>query len=71
MGSTIKSKGSLGDRWIIRKTMMLAQQLYEGIDVGSEGTVGLITYMRTDSVRIADSARKEASEYIVEKYGKE
>ena len=44
-----------------RKTMMLAQQLYEGIDLGKkEGTVGLITYMRTDSTRISDSAKAEA-----------
>ncbi len=55
-----------------RKTMMLAQQLYEGIDLGKkQGTVGLITYMRTDSTRISDSAKIEASGYIEEKYGKE
>ncbi|GIN18955.1 MAG TPA: type I DNA topoisomerase [Bacillus bacterium] len=54
-----------------KKTMMLAQQLYEGIDLGKEGTVGLITYMRTDSTRISDIAVKEASEYITEQYGKE
>ena len=45
-----------------RKTMMLAQQLYEGIDLGKkQGTVGLITYMRTDSTRISDSAKAEAA----------
>ncbi|MFC4409228.1 type I DNA topoisomerase [Chungangia koreensis] len=54
-----------------RKTMMLAQQLYEGIDIGKEGTVGLITYMRTDSTRISDTAKKEASDYIEREYGKE
>ncbi|MEB2298129.1 type I DNA topoisomerase [Lysinibacillus xylanilyticus] len=55
-----------------KKTMMLAQQLYEGIDVGKkEGTVGLITYMRTDSTRISDTAKKEAVAYIESKYGKE
>jgi DNA topoisomerase I len=54
-----------------KKTMMLAQQLYEGIDIGNEGTVGLITYMRTDSVRISDSARKEAADYITGQFGKE
>ncbi len=54
-----------------KKTMMLAQQLYEGIDIGKEGTVGLITYMRTDSTRISDLAQKEASEYIVDSFGKE
>ncbi|MGD6965043.1 type I DNA topoisomerase [Rossellomorea vietnamensis] len=54
-----------------KKTMMLAQQLYEGIEIGKEGTVGLITYMRTDSTRISEVAQKEASEYITEKYGSE
>jgi len=55
-----------------KKTMMLAQQLYEGIDVGKkEGTVGLITYMRTDSTRISDTAKAEANAYIESKYGKE
>lgn len=51
------------------KTMMLAQQLYEGIDIGSEGTVGLITYMRTDSVRISPAAREEAERFILQVYG--
>lgn len=51
------------------KTMSVAQQLYEGVDLGKEGTVGLITYMRTDSTRIAASAQEEAKEYIVDKYG--
>ncbi len=54
-----------------RKTMMLAQQLYEGIDLGKEGTVGLITYMRTDSTRISESAQKEALEYIAGEYGEQ
>lgn len=51
------------------KTMSVAQQLYEGVDLGKEGTVGLITYMRTDSTRIAESAQTEAKEYIIGKYG--
>ncbi|MBP1904199.1 DNA topoisomerase-1 [Paenibacillus turicensis] len=51
------------------KTMSVAQQLYEGVDLGKEGTVGLITYMRTDSTRIAESAQTEAKEYIAHKYG--
>ncbi|MCE5168045.1 type I DNA topoisomerase [Paenibacillus profundus] len=51
------------------KTMSVAQQLYEGVDLGKEGTVGLITYMRTDSNRVAPSAQEEASEYIKEQYG--
>ncbi|MFJ7648130.1 type I DNA topoisomerase [Lysinibacillus sp. NPDC097279] len=55
-----------------KKTMMLAQQLYEGIDIGKkEGTVGLITYMRTDSTRISETAKTEAVSYIETKYGKE
>ncbi|OJG19288.1 DNA topoisomerase 1 [Enterococcus canis] len=54
-----------------RKTMMVAQQLYEGINIGKEGTVGLITYMRTDSTRIADSAKAEAASFIEDSYGKE
>lgn len=52
-----------------KKTMMLAQQLYEGIDLGKEGTVGLITYMRTDSTRISELAQGEAREYITGEYG--
>ncbi|MGO0061734.1 type I DNA topoisomerase [Brevibacillus fluminis] len=51
------------------KTMMLAQQLYEGIDLGKEGTVGLITYMRTDSTRISQTAQNEAKEFILSTYG--
>lgn len=54
-----------------RKTMMVAQQLYEGISLGKQGTVGLITYMRTDSTRLADSAKAEAAQFIEETYGKE
>ncbi|NNU89401.1 MULTISPECIES: type I DNA topoisomerase [Anoxybacillus] len=52
-----------------RKTMMVAQQLYEGIDLGSEGTVGLITYMRTDSTRVSESAQQEAMQYIEQTFG--
>lgn len=51
------------------KTMAVAQQLYEGVTLGTEGSVGLITYMRTDSTRIAQSAREEARQYIEQKYG--
>lgn len=55
-----------------KKTMMLAQQLYEGIELSKkEGAVGLITYMRTDSTRISDTAKTEAKSYIETKYGKE
>ncbi|MGE8079170.1 type I DNA topoisomerase [Peribacillus loiseleuriae] len=54
-----------------RKTMMLAQQLYEGIELGKEGTIGLITYMRTDSTRISDSAKEEVRSFIGNAYGQE
>jgi DNA topoisomerase-1 len=56
-------------RFSPKKTMMLAQQLYEGIELGQEGPVGLITYMRTDSVRIAPEAQSEALSYIRGQYG--
>ncbi|MDD3840423.1 MAG: type I DNA topoisomerase [Clostridia bacterium] len=52
-----------------KKTMLIAQQLYEGIDIKGEGTVGLVTYIRTDSVRVSNEARKQAKEYILEQYG--
>lgn len=54
-----------------KRTMKIAQELYEGIDVGEEGTVGLITYMRTDSTNVAEAAQKEALEYIGQKFGHE
>lgn len=53
------------------KTMSVAQQLYEGVDLGKEGTVGLITYMRTDSTRISQTAQEEAGEFIKGHYGDE
>lgn len=53
------------------KTMMIAQQLYEGLDVAGHGTVGLITYMRTDSTRISNEAQEEAKKIILDKYGKD
>lgn len=54
-----------------KKIMMIAQQLYEGIELGTEGSVGLITYMRTDSTRISEEALQAAREYIFVNYGKE
>ncbi len=54
-----------------KKTMRLAQGLYEGIQLGREGNVGLITYMRTDSVRISDQAKAQAESYILANYGKD
>ncbi len=55
----------------IKKAMLIAQQLYEGINLGSKGNTGLITYMRTDSVRVSDEAKSEAKKYIEKNYGKE
>ncbi len=52
-----------------KRTMKIAQELYEGIDIGDEGTVGLITYMRTDSTNVAQAAQDEALKYIEEKFG--
>ncbi|MER2063088.1 MAG: type I DNA topoisomerase [Alkalibacterium sp.] len=54
-----------------RKTMMIAQQLYEGISLGKGGTTGLITYMRTDSTRLSDTAKQEAHEVILKEFGEE
>ena len=54
-----------------RRTMAIAQQLYEGVDVAGEGTVGLITYMRTDSLRISEEALSAAKSFILGRYGKD
>ena len=54
-----------------RRTMSIAQQLYEGVDITGEGTVGLITYMRTDSLRLSDEATAAAKEFIISRYGAE
>ncbi len=69
--STLQQDASRRLGFSTRKTMVIAQQLYEGIDIKGEGTVGLITYIRTDSTRISDEARKETEDYIVENYGKQ
>ncbi len=58
-------------RFSVKKTMMLAQRLYEGIELGSEGSVGVITYMRTDSVRISNDALSEVRHYISANFGKD
>lgn len=58
-------------RFTSKKTMTLAQQLYEGLDIGKEGPVGLITYMRTDSTRISNEAAEEARQVIRERFGEE
>ncbi|MBL0388899.1 type I DNA topoisomerase [Tumebacillus sp. ITR2] len=67
--STLQQEAARKLNFRAAKTMSLAQQLYEGIDIGEEGTVGLITYMRTDSVRISPVAQEEAREYIIESFG--
>lgn len=54
-----------------RKTMMIAQQLYEGMEISGHGTVGLVSYIRTDSVRISDEARTAAKDFITSQYGSE
>lgn len=69
--STLQQEAARKLNFKARKTMMLAQQLYEGIDLKRQGTVGLITYMRTDSTRISQTAKDEAKSYVEEKYGTE
>ena len=69
--STLQQEASRKLRFSPSRTMRVAQQLYEGIDIGSEGTVGLITYMRTDSTRVASEAQTEARSYIESAYGKQ
>lgn len=69
--STMQQEASRRLRFSSAQTMALAQQLYEGLAVGEEGSVGLITYMRTDSTKVARTAVTEAREYIEEKYGKD
>ena len=71
--STLQQEAARKLNFRAKKTMMIAQQLYEGIDLGKKagGITGLITYMRTDSTRISDTARNEAVQYIEEKYGKD
>ena len=69
--STLQQAAAYHLRFSAARTMKLAQDLYEGQEIGSEGRVGLITYMRTDSVRVAKEAQKEAREYIKKKLGEE
>ncbi|MEY2238818.1 type I DNA topoisomerase [Bacillus altitudinis] len=68
--STLQQEAARKLNFRAKKTMMIAQQLYEGIDLGKEGTVGLITYMRTDSTRISNTAIEEVSAFIDQTYGK-
>ncbi len=67
--STLQQEASKALNFSIQKTMRIAQQLYEGVDVRGEGTVGLITYLRTDSTRVSDEAREAAAAFIAENYG--
>src|SRR5579885_3400454 len=69
--STLQQESSRKLRFSVKRTMMLAQRLYEGIELGKEGSVGLITYMRTDSTRVSDDALRDVRDLIKEKYGKE
>lgn len=69
--STLQQDASKKLGFTTKKTMMVAQQLYEGIDLGKEGTIGLITYMRTDSTRIAKEAINATKDFITNHYGKE
>ncbi|MDP9017235.1 MAG: type I DNA topoisomerase [Candidatus Eremiobacteraeota bacterium] len=67
--STLQQEASRRLKVRVRRTMQLAQALYEGVDLGAEGTQGLITYMRTDSTRVSDSAKEAARDFILETYG--
>ncbi len=67
--STLQQEASKALNFSIQKTMRIAQQLYEGVDIKGEGTVGLITYLRTDSVRVSDEAKAAAASFISGNYG--
>jgi DNA topoisomerase-1 len=69
--SKLQQDSSRKLRFSVKRTMMIAQRLYEGVELGEEGLVGLITYMRTDSTRVSDDALAEVREYIGTQYGKE
>src|SRR5215467_1214356 len=67
--SKLQQEASRKLRFTAKKTMQIAQKLYEGVEIGSEGAVGLITYMRTDSTRVAESALTEVRDFIAKQYG--
>ena len=69
--STLQQESSRKLRFSVKRTMILAQRLYEGIELGKEGAVGLITYMRTDSTRVSEDALQETRAYIAVKFGPE
>src|SRR4029077_7679535 len=68
--STLQQQANIRLRYHAKRTMMIAQRLYEGVDLGPEGSVALITYMRTDSTRVADEALKACRDHIENQYGK-
>ena len=67
--SKLQQDSSRKLRFSVKRTMMIAQRLYEGVELGEEGSIGLITYMRTDSVRVAPEAIQEVREYVGKEYG--
>ncbi len=67
--STLQQEASRKLRFSVKRTMMLAQGLYEGKEIGAEGSLGLITYMRTDSTRVSDDALTEVRAFVAERYG--
>jgi DNA topoisomerase I len=67
--SKLQQDSSRKLRFSVKRTMMIAQRLYEGVELGEEGSIGLITYMRTDSVRVAPEAITEVREYVGKEYG--
>jgi DNA topoisomerase-1 len=69
--SSLQMEANRKLRFTPKKTMSLAQRLYEGMELGDEGPVGLITYMRTDSVRVGSGALEQARDYIIQNYGKD
>ncbi len=69
--STLQQEAARKLRFTAQRTMAVAQQLYEGLPIGEEGSVGLITYMRTDSTQVAQTAVQEARDYIQDKYGED
>src|ERR1700678_1904553 len=69
--STLQQEASRKLRFSVKRTMMLAQRLYEGVELGSEGSVGLITYMRTDSTRVSPDAIADARRWIEQNHGKD
>ena len=69
--STLQQDANRKLHFTAKKTMMLAQQLYEGVELGEEGAIGLITYMRTDAVRVAAEAQEEAREWVTGRLGRE